>query len=72
MDRRTFIYAAAAGCLIAPLVAPAQQPGKVFRIGWLSSTWAIKHPLWEVFIAGMRDLGWIEGQNFTVENLGKL
>ena len=70
MDRRTFIYAAAAGCLIAPLVAPGQQPGKVFRIGWLSSTSVIKTPhLWEVFIAAMRELGWIEGQNFTVENL---
>jgi len=70
MDRRTFISALAGGWWLgAPLEAPAQQPGKVFRIGWLSSTWAIKHPLWEVFIAGMRELGWIEGQNFTVENL---
>lgn len=70
MDRRTFISAlGGAWGLIAPLGALAQQPVKVFRIGWLSSTWAIKHPLWEVFIAGMRELGWVEGQNFTVENL---
>ncbi len=70
MDRRTFISALAGGWwLMAPRTAPAQQSGKVFRIGFLSSTWAIKHPLWEVFITGMRELGWIEGQNFTVENL---
>jgi len=70
MDRRTFISAlGGAWGLIAPLRAPAQQPAKVFRIGWLSSTWVTKTPLWEVFIAGMRELGWIEGQNFTVENL---
>ena len=70
MDRRTFISALAGGWLIAPLRAPAQQPGKVFRIGWLGSRSVIKTPpLWEVFIAGMRELGWIEGQNFTVEHL---
>ncbi len=70
MDRRTFISAlGSAWGLIASPGAPAQRPGKVFRIGWLSSTWAIKHPLWEVFITGMRELGWIEGQNFTVEHL---
>ncbi len=69
MDRRTFISTLAGGWwLMAPRTAPAQQSGKVFRIGFLSSTWAIKHPLWEVFITGMRELGWIEGQNFTVEH----
>ncbi|MEO5699803.1 MAG: ABC transporter substrate-binding protein [Casimicrobiaceae bacterium] len=70
MNRRTFISAVgSAWGLIASPGVPAQQPTKIFRIGWLSSTRANKHPLWEVFIAGMRELGWIEGQNFTVENL---
>jgi putative ABC transport system substrate-binding protein len=66
MERRTFI-GAIGGALASTSAAFAQQPGKVFRLGWLSgSPWT---PLKEVFIEGMRELGWIEDQNFTVENL---
>jgi ABC-type uncharacterized transport system substrate-binding protein len=50
--------------------APAQQSGKVPRIGvLLPNTPEIfaNNPRMQAFFQGLRDLGWIEGQNFTVE-----
>ena len=35
MDRRTFTRTLAAGLLVTPLIVKAQQPGKVYRIGYL-------------------------------------
>ena len=52
------LYAAA-----RPLTGYAQQPGKVRRILLYATTPQPK--AW--FIAGMRDLGWIEGQNISVQ-----
>ena len=55
--------------LAAGLAGRAQTPGKLYRIGWLSSgPWAAT-PLLEAFNQGMRELGWIEGRHYTVENL---
>src|SRR5205085_351158 len=46
----------------------AQQPGKIFRIGYLdlasSSGSAV---LVNAFLQEMSKLGWIEGKNFTIE-----
>jgi putative ABC transport system substrate-binding protein len=53
----------------APLAVQGQQATRVYRIVWLSGTPAAPSPVWTEFLAGMRELGWIEGQNFTVENL---
>ena len=55
----------ASGLLAAPLAAEAQQAGKVHRIGYLSgglSTYRI-----EAFRQGLRELGWVEGQNIVIE-----
>ena len=38
MDRRTFLAGTGAVLLAAPLAAEAQQAGKVYRIGVLSTT----------------------------------
>ena len=65
MDRRAFI-AGSLGLLAAPVVVQAQQPAKVPRIGYLESG-APGTPLVEAFRQGLRDLGWIEGQNIAVE-----
>jgi putative ABC transport system substrate-binding protein len=54
----------AVGLALAPLVAGAQQPGKVARVGVLGTT---PSPLFEGFIDGLRQLGWVEGQNLTIE-----
>jgi putative tryptophan/tyrosine transport system substrate-binding protein len=44
----------------------AQQPGKVFRIGFLSPTTASGSAgLLEVFRQELRKLGWVEGKNIT-------
>jgi putative ABC transport system substrate-binding protein len=47
-------------------VADAQPTGKVFRIGLLSSGSTTTPPI-EGFRQGLRDLGWVEGQNIVVE-----
>ncbi len=68
--RRTFLGVIAGGLLAAPLAAEGQQPAKVFRIGILG-TYPPTAPefahLWEAFTQGLRDLGYIEGQNLLVE-----
>ena len=66
--RRTLICAIAGGLLAAGLAGRAQTPGKVYRIGWLSSgPWAGTQPL-EVFNQGMRELGWVEGRHYMIDN----
>jgi putative ABC transport system substrate-binding protein len=68
MDRRTFISSVTLGLLAAPLVAEAQPAGKVPRVGWLrlgspgSSPWEM-----EGFLKGLRELGYVEGQNIVVQ-----
>jgi ABC-type uncharacterized transport system substrate-binding protein len=48
--------------------AEAQQPGKVFRIGFLTGTTASGSAgLLETFRQELRKLGWIEGKNIAVE-----
>src|SRR5687768_12475781 len=48
--------------------ASAQQPGKIFRVGYLDpSTASGSAVLLEEFRQEMRKFGWIEGKNFTVE-----
>lgn len=59
-----------------PLVATAQQPGKVYRIGFLSvmsppapaqPDGQQQSPLLQPFWQEMRKLGWREGQNIVME-----
>ena len=67
MDRRTFIVGGVAA-LVAPRAAQAEPAGEVPRIGTLSGGAA--DPSGEIrqaFREGLRDLGWIEGQNILVE-----
>jgi putative tryptophan/tyrosine transport system substrate-binding protein len=64
MDRRRFLLTSVAGALAGPVAAGAQQPGKVYRIGALLTT---PNPLEDVLWQGLRELGWVEGQNFILE-----
>lgn len=53
---------------VVPLTAAAQQTGKVYRIGILmSGTSATMQHLLEAFQDGLREKGWIEGQNLRSE-----
>jgi len=46
----------------------AQQPKKVARIGFLSPVSASATALWhQAFRQGLRDLGWVEGKNLSIE-----
>jgi putative tryptophan/tyrosine transport system substrate-binding protein len=68
MDRRTFIGGVAAGLLAAPLAARAEQPGKVYRIGILEAIPAAQNAAsLDALRKGLRDLGYIEGQNLIIE-----
>jgi putative ABC transport system substrate-binding protein len=58
----------ATAILISTSAADAQQPGKIFRIGFLdSSTSAGIAGLLEAFWQEMSKLGWIEGKNIAVD-----
>jgi putative ABC transport system substrate-binding protein len=67
MDRRAFILGITGSLLAAPLAVEAQQPGKVYRIGFLWDTPAVWPRALEGFRQGLRDLGWVEGQNIVIE-----
>ena len=48
-------------------VAQAQQPGKIFRIGFLDGGTAAGMAVRvKVFLDELSKLGWIEGKNFTI------
>jgi putative ABC transport system substrate-binding protein len=53
--------------LAAPLASDAQPSAKVARIGYLSVAGGAGSPLAEAFREGLRDLGYVEGRNITIE-----
>ena len=66
--RRVFLGALAGGLLAAPVAARAQQTGKVYRIGWLSPASAANgFPNLDALRAGLRERGYVEGRNITIE-----
>jgi putative tryptophan/tyrosine transport system substrate-binding protein len=68
VDRRAFIGTLAGGLLAAQLAAEAQQAGQVYRIGYLSASSDTSNPrVREAFRQGLRELGWVEGQNIIIE-----
>jgi putative ABC transport system substrate-binding protein len=52
--------------LTAPLIAEAQQPARVPRLGILYPR-TLPDPSIEAFRQGLRELGYIEGQNIAIE-----
>jgi len=69
MNRRAFLSNIALGLLAAPLAAEAQPSGKVRRVGYLASGSAVSVPhFFNAFKEGLRETGWIEGQNVTIES----
>jgi putative ABC transport system substrate-binding protein len=69
IDRRTFLAGTGAVLLAAPLAVEARQAGKVYRIGLLnySRVDAGRQARWDAFRQGMRELGYMEGQNVIYE-----
>lgn len=68
MDRRIFLGAMAGTLVAAPFAVEAQQMTKSARIGLLvNGNPTVVAPLLVAFRQGLRDLGWVEGQNLLIE-----
>ena len=75
IGRRAFL-AGSLSLVAAPRASEAQQAGRVYRIGYLSPSSpsdpeSLASPFGErglaAFRQGLRDLGYVEGQNFAIE-----
>ena len=70
--RRRFLLSALAVTLATPCRAWAQPTGGSHRVGILSNV-PVSNPrgarLWGEFAQALRDLGYVEGRNLTIENL---
>ena len=67
MKRRDFITLLG-GAASWPLAAGAQQPGKLPTVGFLGAASASAWSQWvAAFLQRLRELGWIEGRNLTIE-----
>src|SRR5438093_9672155 len=51
--------------VLAPLAAEGQQPGRVWRIGFLGDSPG--GPLRQAFEQGLRELGYVDGQNIIID-----
>jgi putative ABC transport system substrate-binding protein len=68
MNRRRFLLTSLAGAVAVPLGAEGQQAGRVHRIGFLGNTTpALEANLVGPFREGLRELGYVEGQNIVIE-----
>jgi putative ABC transport system substrate-binding protein len=67
VDRRRFLLTSLAGALAASRGAGAQPTGKVPRIAFLTTTSPGGSPTTDAFLHGLRELGYVEGQNLAVE-----
>ena len=63
MRRREFITLLGGAAVAWPVAARAQQPAKVPRVGIIDDA-----PIWDHFRQGLRDLGYIEGQNIAFDH----
>jgi putative ABC transport system substrate-binding protein len=68
MERRAFVTALSFGLLGVPVAGEAQPAPNVPRIGWLGGP---TRESAEVFVRefrrGLKELGWVEGQNIVIE-----
>jgi putative ABC transport system substrate-binding protein len=61
-------FAVLLSLVVAPFAAEAQPAGKVYRIGYLANgNPTTSAPFVEAFQQGLREFGWVEGQNVSIE-----
>ena len=68
MERRSFLCAAVVLSVVVPRIGRAQPVGRTARIGFLTGglPTAAAH-FREAFELGLRELGWVQGQNVTID-----
>ena len=67
VQRRSLLFGSSA-ILIAPLAANPQPRGKTYRIGYIqTATPEEQQRLTKAFDDGLRELGYVEGQDIVVE-----
>jgi putative ABC transport system substrate-binding protein len=67
VDRRAFIGTLAGGLLAAPLAAEAQQPGKVWRLGFLAPGLSQDTSRSSVLMQTLQELGYVQNRSLLVE-----
>jgi putative ABC transport system substrate-binding protein len=63
-NRREFITLLTGAVTTWPAAARAQQPGKVWRMGFVAHGY---ERFYDPLFAGLRELGYVEGRNLTIE-----
>jgi putative ABC transport system substrate-binding protein len=61
--------------LAVPVSSPGQQPGKVYRIGWLAGARSETPrecrkkgtPFWQAWLGTLRERGYVDGENLVIE-----
>jgi putative tryptophan/tyrosine transport system substrate-binding protein len=64
MRRREFVAGAVSVLLVWPLQVLAQQPVRIWRIGFIAHRY---EKFYDPLFSGLRELGYVEGQNLIVE-----
>jgi putative ABC transport system substrate-binding protein len=68
-DRRAFLGTLGLGVLTATLIAEAQLPGQVWRIGFLEAgSSSVNRHFLDAFRQGLSELGYVEGQQIVIED----
>jgi putative ABC transport system substrate-binding protein len=67
MRRRSVIIGGIAALLLAPEHPSAQLAAKVARVGILTPADSDRTPIFHAFRQGLRELGWVEGDNIILE-----
>ena len=68
-DRRSFLSAVVALSVTAPRIARGQAAERIARIGHLGSgSYASTAHYHEAFRRGLRELGWVQGQNVIIDD----
>jgi putative tryptophan/tyrosine transport system substrate-binding protein len=67
MRRRDFITLVGGAVVTWPLVARAQQAGRLPTVGFLGVDALVWGPWTAAFMGRLRELGWIEGRTIAIE-----